>query len=66
MSGGFVKGGGRTSIGPATAEGNVDAEAEFAGFGLGVADVFEHVRANEGLVDQVFSRIIDDLGIDEG
>jgi hypothetical protein len=66
VSGGFVEGGGGAAVGPAAAEGDVDAEAEFAGFGLGVVDVVEHVGADEGLVDEAFGGVVEDLGVDEG
>ena len=64
--GGFGEGGGGAAVGPAAAEGDVDAEAELAAFGLGVADVVEHLGAEEGLVDEVFGGVVEDLGVDEG
>jgi hypothetical protein len=65
-AGGFGEGGGGASIGPAAAEGDIDAEAEFAAFGLGVADVVEHGGANEGLVDEIFGGVVEDFRVDEG
>src|SRR5260370_38352026 len=59
-SGGFVKGGGGAAVGPAAPQRDVDAEAESAGFGLGVADVVEHVGADEGLVDEAFGWVVEE------
>ncbi len=60
------EGGGGAAVGPAAAEGDVDAEAELAAFGLGVADVVEHLGAEEGFVDEIFGGVVEDLGVDEG
>ncbi len=46
--GGLFECGGGAAVGPAAAEGDVDAEAELAGFGLCVADVVEHGGGEEG------------------
>ncbi len=47
---GFLEGGGGAAIGPAAAEGDVDAKAELAAFGLRVADVIEELGREEGEV----------------
>ena len=64
--GGFGEGGGGAAVGPAAGEGDVDAEAELAAFSLGVADVVEHLGAEEGFVDEVFGGVVEDLRVDEG
>ena len=65
-AGGFGEGGGGTAVGPAAAESDIDAEAELAAFGLGVADGVEHGRREEGEVDEILCGVVEDLGIDEG
>jgi len=63
---GLGEGGGGSAVGPSAAESDVDAEAELAAFGLGVADVIEHVEADEGLVDEIFGGVIEHLGVSAG
>ena len=56
--GGLSDGNVGAAVGPAAAEGDVDAQAELAAFGLGVADVVEHIGADEGFVDEAFGGVI--------
>ena len=65
-AGGFCEGGVGASVGPAAAEGDVDAEAEATAFGLGVVDGVEHGGGEEGVVLEAFGGVVDDFGIDEG
>ena len=65
-AGGFGEGGVGTAVGPAAAEGDVDAEAELAAFGLGVVDGVEHGGGEEGKVLEAFGGIVEDHGVDEG
>ena len=65
-AGGFGEGGVGASIGPAAAEGDVDAEAEFAAFGLGVVDGVEHGWREEGEIVEAFGWVVENLGVDEG
>ena len=44
----------------------VDAEAQAAGFGLGVVDGVEHGGGEEGEVLEVFCGVVEDFGVDEG
>ena len=63
--GGLREGGGGSAVGPAAAEGDVDAEAELAAFGLSVADVVEHVGPTKGsLMRSLAGRR--EPGVDEG
>ncbi len=54
------------AVGPAAAEGDVDAEAESAAFGLGVVDGVEHGGGEEGEVLEAFGGVVEDFGVDEG
>jgi hypothetical protein len=65
-TGGFGECGGGASVGPTAAECDVDAEAEFAAFGLGVADGVEHSGGEEGEILEIFGGVIEDLRVDEG
>ena len=65
-AGGFGEGGVGAAVGPAAAEGDVDAEAELPAFGLGVVDGVEHGGGEEGEVLEIFGGIVEDLGVDEG
>jgi hypothetical protein len=65
------EGGGGAAVGPAAAEGDVDAEAESAAFGLCVVDGVEHGGGEEGEILQVLGGIgwimrVEDFGVDEG
>lgn len=65
-AGGFGEGGVGAAVGPAAAEGDVDAEAESAAFGLGVVNGVEHCGGEEGKILEAFGGIIKDDGVDEG
>ena len=56
----------RWEAGQLTLPSHPDAEAELVPFCLGIADVVEHLGREEGLVDEIFGRVVEDLGVDEG
>ncbi len=63
---GFGERGGGAAVRPAGAEGDVDAEAELATFGLGVGDGVEHFGGEEGEIFDVLRGVVELLGVDEG
>ena len=63
---GFCECGGGAAVRPAAAESDVDAETEFASFVLGEVDGVEHGGREEGKVDEILCRVVEDLRVDEG
>ena len=66
MGGGFGEGDVRTAVGPAGAEGDVNAQSELAAFGLCVVDVVKHLGREEGKVLQALAGVVEYLRINEG